>query len=65
MSNKPTKIKKGLQKGRIRYTEGWIEFKSKRKAKWIAEMLNNTPVGGRKSAPYYDCLWNIKYIGRG
>ncbi|KAK8728117.1 hypothetical protein OTU49_009404 [Cherax quadricarinatus] len=48
----------------LRFTEGWIEFKSKRKAKQAHFFLNNQPVGGKKSNPYYDMLWNIKYLPR-
>lgn len=53
-----------LIKGRVRFSEGWIEFVSRKKAKWVAEMCNNSPVGGKKSSPYYDCLWSIKYLGK-
>ncbi|ODM87606.1 Pre-rRNA-processing protein esf2 [Orchesella cincta] len=44
------------------FTEGWIEFKKRRHAKRVAEMLNNQPVGGKKSKEYHDFLWNIKYL---
>jgi len=43
-----------------KYTEGWIEFKSKRDAKLIAKQLNNQQVGGRRRTPWYDDIWNIK-----
>ncbi|KAK4305463.1 hypothetical protein Pmani_022646 [Petrolisthes manimaculis] len=46
------------------YSEGWIEFKSKRKAKQMHLFMNNQPVGGKKKNPYYDMLWNIKYLPR-
>ncbi|CAG0883610.1 unnamed protein product [Darwinula stevensoni] len=45
-----------------RFTEGWVEFKDKKIAKKVAGMLNNTQVGGRKRSPYYDSIWNIKYL---
>ncbi|XP_045621610.1 activator of basal transcription 1-like isoform X2 [Procambarus clarkii] len=48
----------------LHFTEGWIEFKSKRKAKHVHLFLNNQPVGGKKRNPYYDMLWNIKYLPR-
>ncbi|KAG7169905.1 activator of basal transcription 1-like [Homarus americanus] len=51
-------------KKRLHFTEGWIEFKSKRKAKQMHLYLNNQPVGGKKSNSYYDMLWNIKYLPR-
>ena len=44
------------------FTEGWIEFQSKRTAKEVATNLNNTPVGGKKRAKSHDVLWNIKYL---
>ncbi|KAF2363117.1 RNA recognition motif domain [Trinorchestia longiramus] len=58
-----TKDKDKLRRNRriIRYSEGWVEFLSKSKAKWVAAMLNNTIVGGKKKSIYHDCLWNIKY----
>jgi len=44
------------------FTEGWIEFLSKRVAKEVASNLNNTPVGGKKRSKAHDVLWNIKYL---
>jgi len=44
------------------FTEGWIEFLSKRAAKEVASNLNNTPVGGKKRSKAHDVLWNIKYL---
>ncbi|KAJ1673454.1 RNA-binding ATPase activator esf2, partial [Spiromyces aspiralis] len=44
------------------YIEGWIEFKDKRVAKMVAEMLNNRQIGGKKSGFYHDDLWNLKYL---
>ncbi|CAI7632930.1 unnamed protein product [Penicillium glandicola] len=46
------------------YTEGWIEFASKKTAKICAETLNATIVGGLKSSWYHDDVWNIKYLSR-
>jgi hypothetical protein len=43
-----------------KYSEGWIEFKSKREAKLIAKQLNNQQVGGRRRTPWYEEIWNIK-----
>jgi ESF2/ABP1 family protein len=43
-----------------KYTEGWVEFKSKRDAKLITKQLNNQQVGGRRRTPWYDDIWNIK-----
>jgi len=44
------------------FTEGWIEFLSKRDAKAVASNLNNTLVGGKKRSKAHDVLWNIKYL---
>merc|ERR1711874_353856 len=43
---------------------GWIEFKSKRKAKMAFATLNCHPVGGKKNNPNHGVLWNIKYLPR-
>ena len=44
------------------FKEGWVEFKSKRVAKKVAEEFNNTQVGGRRKNPWYFELWNMKYL---
>lgn len=44
------------------YTEGWIEFASKKTARRCAESLNATPVGGKKGGFYHDDVWNMKYL---
>ncbi len=44
------------------YTEGWIEFASKKTAKRCAETLNAASVGGRKGGFYHDDIWNMKYL---
>ena len=46
------------------FTEGWIEFLSKRAAKEVANKLNNVQVGGSKRSKSHDILWNIKYLPR-
>ncbi|XP_063851142.1 activator of basal transcription 1-like [Scylla paramamosain] len=56
---KGKKFKKSLH-----FTEGWLEFKSKRKAKQVHVCLNNQPVGGKRKNHFYDMLWNIKYLPR-
>merc|ERR1712032_263434 len=43
------------------YTEGWIEFVNKKDAKRVANMLNNTVLGG-KSAFFRDDIWNLRYL---
>lgn len=44
------------------YTEGWVEFDNKRRAKRIASTLNNTPIGGGHRSFYAHDLWNVKYL---
>ena len=42
------------------FSEGWVEFEDKRRAKRIASTLNNTPMGGGNRAFYAHDLWNVK-----
>ncbi|KAK4943068.1 RNA-binding ATPase activator esf2 [Elasticomyces elasticus] len=44
------------------YTEGWIEFASKKTARNCAESLNTQLIGGRKGGFYHDDVWNMKYL---
>ncbi|RMJ21044.1 hypothetical protein PHISP_08084, partial [Aspergillus sp. HF37] len=44
------------------YTDGWVEFSSKRTAKICAQTLNATIVGGKKGGWYHDDVWNMKYL---
>lgn len=44
------------------YTDGWVEFASKRTAKICAQTLNATIVGGKKGGWYHDDVWNMKYL---
>ncbi|KAM6985905.1 activator of basal transcription 1 [Aplochiton taeniatus] len=46
------------------FTEGWVEFRSKRIAKRVATSLHNTPMGARKSNRFSSDLWCIKYLNR-
>uniref|UniRef100_A0A1B6LK07 Activator of basal transcription 1 n=1 Tax=Graphocephala atropunctata TaxID=36148 RepID=A0A1B6LK07_9HEMI len=60
----PAKSKKPGKKPAKHFTEGWIEYLSKRVAKDVAANLNNTMIGGRKKSRYYDYIWNLKYLPR-
>lgn len=60
-NGKPKKQKKIRTKS---FTEGWVEFKSKRVAKYVAATLNNTQVSNKKKSKFYDVTWNIKYLPR-
>jgi len=44
------------------FTDGWVEFLSKKNAKIVAESLNGNIVGGKKGSFYHDDVWNIKYL---
>eukprot|EP00056_Hartaetosiga_gracilis_P014419 m.240522 g.240522 ORF g.240522 m.240522 type:complete len:253 (+) comp15329_c0_seq1:78-836(+) len=55
------RIKNGGSK-KVNYTEGWVEFKDKRIAKRVAQMLNGKIVGGKKNNFHHDFLWNMKYL---
>ncbi|XP_076752945.1 activator of basal transcription 1 [Xylocopa sonorina] len=46
------------------FTEGWVEFESKRVAKYVASTLNNKQISTRKKSKFYDVIWNIKYLPR-
>jgi ESF2/ABP1 family protein len=48
--------------GSRQFREGWVEFEDKKLARRVAESLNNTPMGGKKSSFYHDDLWNLKYL---
>lgn len=54
-----------IKKKRKKYfTEGWVEFESKKVAKFVAATLNNTQISARKKSRFYDVMWNIKYLPR-
>merc|ERR1719195_2087879 len=44
------------------FSEGWVEFTSKKVARFVAENLNSKPVGGKRKSKAYEELWNIKYL---
>ncbi|EIN10263.1 hypothetical protein PUNSTDRAFT_63819 [Punctularia strigosozonata HHB-11173 SS5] len=46
------------------FTEGWVEFKDKRVARAVAEMLNAQPIGGKKGSRWRDDVWTMKYLPR-
>ncbi|OCH86216.1 hypothetical protein OBBRIDRAFT_814691 [Obba rivulosa] len=47
---------------KVHYTEGWVEFKDKRVARSVAEMLNAQPIGGKKGTRWRDDVWTMKYL---
>ncbi|KAF8351060.1 hypothetical protein F5887DRAFT_935693 [Amanita rubescens] len=44
------------------FTEGWVEFKDKKIARCVAEMLNAQPIGGKKGTRWRDDVWTMKYL---
>ena len=44
------------------FTEGWVEFLDKKKARRCAEMLNGTQIGGKRRNAHYSDLWMLKYL---
>ncbi|XP_029170683.1 activator of basal transcription 1-like [Nylanderia fulva] len=62
--NDAQSIKKKRKKAIKYFTEGWVEFESKKVAKFVAATLNNTQVSTRKKSRFYDVMWNIKYLPR-
>ncbi|KAF9480788.1 hypothetical protein BDN70DRAFT_804642 [Pholiota conissans] len=47
---------------KVHYTEGWVEFKDKKVARSVAEMLNAQPIGGKKGSRWRDDIWTMKYL---
>lgn len=56
--------KKKKKEASRRFTEGWVEFKKAKVAKYVAATLNNKQISTRKRSKFYDVLWNIKYLRR-
>ncbi|KAJ5488667.1 Pre-rRNA-processing protein esf2 [Penicillium diatomitis] len=44
------------------YSEGWIEFESKKTARLAAEAMNARPLGGPKGMYYRDDVINMRYL---
>ncbi|XP_015601701.1 activator of basal transcription 1 isoform X2 [Cephus cinctus] len=59
-----TKKKKKRKVPAKHFTEGWVEFESKKVAKHVAATLNNTQIATRKKSKFFDTMWNIKYLPR-
>ena len=45
-----------------KFVDGWVEFESKKVARWIAETFNTQPMGGPKRSRYVEDLWTLKYL---
>ncbi|KAJ4301940.1 RNA-binding ATPase activator esf2 [Kalmusia sp. IMI 367209] len=44
------------------YLDGWVEFMSKKDAKFVAENLNAQTMGGKKRGRWHDEVWNVRYL---
>jgi ESF2/ABP1 family protein len=56
---------KGHGNKRKSYTEGWIEYLSKKTAKFVAQTFNTAITGGKKRHNFYrEDIWNIKYLSK-
>ncbi|KAK3318205.1 hypothetical protein B0H66DRAFT_556471 [Apodospora peruviana] len=55
------RVRNGGNKKRS-YTEGWVEFVSKKDAKKVCELLNARTIGGKKGGYYRDDIWNLLYL---
>ncbi|KAG6836836.1 hypothetical protein H0H93_002516 [Arthromyces matolae] len=49
---------------KAQFTEGWVEFKDKKVARKVADMLNAQPIGGKKGTRFHDDVWTMKYLPR-
>jgi ESF2/ABP1 family protein len=56
-----SRVRSGGNKKR-NFSDGWVEFTSKKEAKIAAETLNTRIIGGKKGGYYHDDVWNLKYL---
>ncbi|KAF5371970.1 hypothetical protein D9615_008103 [Tricholomella constricta] len=54
--------KKYTSTKKAHFTEGWVEFKDKKVARNVAEMMNAQPIGGKKGTRWRDDIWTMKYL---
>ena len=48
---------------KLKYEEGWVEFRDKKEAKMAAIALNGTLVGGKKRHNlFHDDIWTLRYL---
>ncbi|ORY06533.1 hypothetical protein BCR34DRAFT_34212 [Clohesyomyces aquaticus] len=60
-SSRSSRLKSGGSRRKF-YLDGWVEFLSKRDAKFVAENLNARIIGGKKGSRWHDEVWNIRYL---
>jgi ESF2/ABP1 family protein len=56
-----SRLKSGGSRRKL-FLDGWVEFLSKKDAKFVAENLNAQTIGGKKRSRFHDEVWNIKYL---
>jgi ESF2/ABP1 family protein len=56
-----SRVRSGGNKKR-NFSDGWVEFTSKKEAKIAVETLNTRIIGGKKGGYYHDDVWNLKYL---
>lgn len=54
--------KKYTSTNKAHFTEGWVEFKDKKIARTVADVLNAQPIGGKKGSRWRDDVWTMKYL---
>ncbi|KAL1899265.1 RNA-binding ATPase activator esf2 [Ceratocystis pirilliformis] len=55
------RVRAGGNKKRL-FTEGWVEFVSKKDAKRAHALLNARTIGGKKGSYYRDDVWSLVYL---
>ncbi|KAH8651037.1 hypothetical protein BX600DRAFT_553959 [Xylariales sp. PMI_506] len=55
------RVRNGGNKKRS-FTDGWVEFVSKKDAKQAVELLNGRTIGGKKGSFYRDDIWSVLYL---
>lgn len=56
------KRRKAGGSGGKRYTEGWVEFEKKNRAKEAGEALNMNRITNHKGSIHYDDFWSVKFL---
>ncbi|KAF2704582.1 hypothetical protein K504DRAFT_461338 [Pleomassaria siparia CBS 279.74] len=60
-TSRSSRLKSGGTRRKL-FLDGWVEFLSKKDAKFVAENLNAQIMGGKKRGRWHDEVWNIKYL---
>ncbi|KAF2185305.1 hypothetical protein K469DRAFT_165997 [Zopfia rhizophila CBS 207.26] len=60
-TSRTRRLKSGGTRRKL-YLDGWVEFLSKKDARFVAENLNAQTIGGKKRSRFHDEVWNVKYL---